>query len=939
MNKNKQNKNEMPVDDKTKVYSSDEIDSIINEANSKNTTNEETVLLGSDNDNTIVLDNVIADNQDIDNTIILGSIPIIDNDNDSDTLDISKEAPIIQNTQQVLVDKKEEKVGIEKMRRDSNGKKVKTKPSVKKRVLKALLVLFSIMLTFAIIVGVLLIGYFYQIYASIDNINDGSFWQNETSVKIHDIDGNYVTSVTSNYVDWVELKDKDGNYLVSEDYVNALIDTEDRTFQEHKGVDFVSMIKATLTTLTGGSRGGSTITMQLGKMLYLQEWYTVVDEEGYLKSSLNPIEYKLTQMAYALKIEQNYSKDEILENYMNSTYYGIAGNGIENASKYLYNKSYSKLELHEAAVIAGIPQIPNTYNPYVNPEGVEGRRNEVLAAMLTVEDITQEQYDAAVAVPITQGLVDDTKRKANDIDPYIPYLDLVLKEVDKMILETKIDVETGKAGIDVYTYMVPSLQKDVYNTFTNDEIIWQDEHIQGASAQIDTQNGAVYAIGSGREDRGMNSLNLAADNPRQPGSTSKPVVSYGPAIELMEWSTFHELNDKPTTYSGTNITVNNADLNHLGKLNMQSALGQSRNTTAVETYQELLNKVGYQPVLDFVAGLGYDDHEVNGSYAIGGWAYGTTPLEQAAAYAAFGNGGTYNEPKLIKYIDINENSALHESLGDKYTPKYKSEQVMKPSTAFMITQMLDRTNSAAQWYGGASSPGDVPNQSVKTGTSNWDSNAGAKADKPRDKWVVGYTPNVTTAVWIGYLPEGEKLNLTPNFYDDDNKEIYTAITRHAFYNDEKKLHDGALQPMPSDVIVKSLKRDSFPARSGGTPYYFIKGSDDLSKIEKELVSGTPGKQSFSTTVDGNKVSLNWTYKGDNKSPSWNIYVDGKYYNNVTETSIVLTSEDMAKFSSCKSSYKIQIALVYDEVEGTKTGKTVSPKKNSHCDPKQDSDDD
>lgn len=723
-------------------------------------------------------------------------------------------------------------------------------------------------------------------FLSLGKIDEVSFYQQTSSVNIYDVNDKFVTTLTANNTRWVQLKNEEDVQEVSQDYIDGLIATEDANFYKHFGVDPIGVMRAAFVSLLGDSGGGaSTITMQLAKLVYMVDWYTPTEaNEGTPYQNKNifyKLQYKLMQMLYAIKIDYEFTKEEILENYINTMYFGEPGTGIENASQYYFKVPAKDLKLHQAAMLAGVTQQPSAFNPYDYAESTQQRRDVVLGAMLEKEFITQEEHDAAVKLSINDGLVERGSQQANE-EFFTGYVDQVRNE----LYANFADFDPSTASMDVYTFLEPTLQEEFFEIQHNPEL-YPDEKIQSGALTLDTFTGAIYAIASGRDVSGFGGVNFATNYTRQPGSTAKPIVAYAPAIEFLDWSTYHQLNDKAIYYTGMDdFKIANADGKFYGNMTMQKALSLSRNTTAIQTIQEVNQEFEMAQIQTFMSGLGISDigqkadpenpdspSTLTEGYSIGGWEYGTTPIEIAGAYAAFGNGGTFNEPHTIRKVDFKETSPYFETFGPNYDYEYTSEKAMKDQTAYLMTKALDLNNSGSYAASSAlTSAQKVENQSAKTGTTEW--GALDRADLVRDKWIVGYTNDFTTAVWTGYYHKDEiKLdsndNVKSGYYVDKNDMthayLYSNFMIAADKNKNKLLHDAPKVEQPDNVEEKYIGDDF---------YYFIKSSDDYKTyVGGEVTSGALFVSNYNYSFSGQNLVV--TAKSANKDVEYVLYAEGK----------------------------------------------------------------
>ncbi len=720
-----------------------------------------------------------------------------------------------------------------KTRKKNKNKKKKSKKDKLVLVFKIFLGLFILGLVIALLILSI-------VFIKTDSVTDENFKLAAGNTEIYDRNGDlaWTFGTTDDYVTLDET---------SQYYIQGLIATEDAKFYKHSGVNLIGMVRATIQTIfTSSDSGGSTITMQLAKILYLQgtiklddDGKAIYDDNGNMQREYpynNKIGYKLQQMVYAWKIESKYSKDEILENYINLLYFEGA-TGIEGAAKYYFGVASKDLSLSEAATLAGMTQLPGTYNPYKNLDAATNRRNIVLDRMVNQKYITKEEADKAKKTNIKDDLVEHKDNEFSDYDALRPFFDVLESELKDVFGD---DFVLNTSNLKIYTTMDKDVQIETYKIINDyyGDIYYQDDVIQSGSTTLDTQNGEIISIGGGRTLDGNYPLqNYGAFYARQPGSTSKPIVDYGPALEYLGWSTYHKLVDKKMTYSDGKNSVNNSTNTYLGEMPISEALARSVNTIALQAFQAVANSVGIGKIEQFMKSLGItDSSDINEAYSIGGWKDGTTTLELAGAYAAFGNGGTYNEPHAIRSISIPKTSKYYEEYGEKYDYDYESHKAMSSSTAFMMTKMLSPSA-----YGNITSfmAAGLPNEAIKSGTTNWDTNSfGIKEGLPRDKWAAGYNPNITTVVWSGYDGKDEAKGYSFDNYGYWAGNIYQSIMRYINSLSDGYIHDDSLK-QPSNVYSekiefttdvkgkKTLRKDTF---------YFVKNSADANARVKEKLN-------------------------------------------------------------------------------------------------------
>ncbi|CMV19431.1 penicillin-binding protein 1A [Streptococcus pneumoniae] len=518
------------------------------------------------------------------------------------------------------------------------------------------------------------------------------------------------------------------------DLVKAIVSIEDHRFFDHRGVDTIRIIGAFLRNLQNNSlQGGSTLTQQLIKLTYFST-----------STSDQTISRKAQEAWLAVQLEQKATKQEILTYYVNKVYMSNGNYGMQTAAQNYYGKDLRELSLPQLALLAGMPQAPNQYDPYSHPEAALDRRNLVLSEMKGQGYISAEQYEKAINPPITDGL-----QSLKSVNSYPAYMDNYLKEViDQVEQETGYNLLT--TGMDVYTNVDQEAQKHLWDIYNSDQYVsYPDDDLQVASTVVDVSNGKVIAQLGARHQASNVSFgtNQAVETNRDWGSSMKPITDYAPALEYGVYdSTASIVHDVPYNYPGTDTPLYNWDHVYFGNITIQYALQQSRNVTAVET----LNKVGLDRAKTFLNGLGIDYPSMHYANAISSNTtesnkkYGASSEKMAAAYAAFANGGIYHKPMYINKIVFSDGS--EKEFSDAGT------RAMKETTAYMMTEMMKTVLT----YGtgrGAYLPW-LP-QAGKTGTSNYTDEEIEKYIKNTgyvapDEMFVGYTRKYSMAVWTGY---------------------------------------------------------------------------------------------------------------------------------------------------------------------------------------------
>ncbi|CKI59883.1 penicillin-binding protein 1A [Streptococcus pneumoniae] len=592
------------------------------------------------------------------------------------------------------------------------------------RLIKYLSISFLSLVIVAIVLGG---GVFFYYVSKAPNLSESKLVAT-TSSKIYDNKNQLIADLGSERRVNAQAND------IPTDLVKAIVSIEDHRFFDHRGIDTIRILGAFLRNLQSNSlQGGSTLTQQLIKLTYFST-----------STSDQTISRKAQEAWLAIQLEQKATKQEILTYYINKVYMSNGNYGMQTAAQNYYGKDLNNLSLPQLALLAGMPQAPNQYDPYSHPEAAQDRRNLVLSEMKNQGYISAEQYEKAVNTPITDGL-QSLKSASN----YPAYMDNYLKEVINQVEE-----ETGynllTTGMDVYTNVDQEAQKHLWDIYNTDEYVaYPDDELQVASTIVDVSNGKVIAQLGARHQASNVSFgtNQAVETNRDWGSSMKPITDYAPALEYGVYdSTASIVYDVPYNYPGTDTPVYNWDHVYFGNITIQYALQQSRNVTAVET----LNKVGLDRAKTFLNGLGIDYPSMHYANAISSNTtesdkkYGASSEKMAAAYAAFANGGTYYKPMYIHKVVFSDGSEKEFS--------NVGTRAMKETTAYMMTDMM-KTVLAYGTGRGAYLPW-LP-QAGKTGTSNYTDDEIEKYIKNTgyvapDEMFVGYTRKYSMAVWTGY---------------------------------------------------------------------------------------------------------------------------------------------------------------------------------------------
>ena len=729
---------------------------------------------------------------------------------------------------------------ITKKKKESTGKKFKlpkfgknkqplTKEGKRRRRKKIIKGLFNLCLVGMLVILTLSIVFSIYIVIKAPDFDPEKLYRAESSV-IYDKNGNEIAKLG------IEKRKKVTYDDLPEVLVDAIVATEDSRYFQHNGFDLPRFTKAALGQVVGkllhrggNAGGGSTITMQVNK-------------NNYTTSEVS-ITRKFTDIYMAIfKIEKNYSKEQIMEYYVNTSFLGNESYGVEQACQTYFGKSVSDIGLAEASIIAGLFQAPSAYDPYRHPEETEKRRNTVLYLMKMHGYINQEEYDAVKAMPI-RNIVMKTNPMVED-NEYQSYIDIVIDEVEE---KTKKSPYT--TAMKIYTNMDTQKQRDLQDIMDGKTWEWKDDKIQAGIAVVETTTGKLVAVGGGRNRTGERQFNYATMINKQIGSTAKPLFDYGPAMEYNGFCENTQFFDGPYSYT-SGAAIKNWDGRYEGNLSLKVALGESRNIPAVKAFQSVEN----EKIKEFVTGLGLHpeiaaDGSIHEAHALGAFN-GSNPVEMAGAYAAFGNGGYYTKPytvSSVEYIDTGKTVSL----------KSKTEKAMSDSTAYMITDSLIW---AVEGYGNIGGRVSGVKLAAKTGTSNLTSAVKRQYGLPstaiNDLWTVGYTPEYAVAVWYGYdtLEKG---------YYNTNGTVKNRLFRQVVstVSDDKSGKKGFA--VPSSITKVTLEKETFPGLRPGanTPddmkvtEYCAKGSVPSGVSQRYDV--LPNASGLSASAADKTVTLKW----------------------------------------------------------------------------------
>lgn len=751
---------------------------------------------------------------------------------------------------------------------------VKNKPKQKKIVNTILIIILSLGIL------VMLAGIVFMIYIAISSNPkfDAEKLDSSEPTVLYDANGEEFAKLGS------EMRNKVTYDELPEVLVDAIVATEDSRFFQHNGFDAPRFLRASIGQVFGNSDAGgaSTLSMQVVKNSLTSSIATGLD--GVIR--------KFQDIYLSIfKLEKNYTKEQIIEFYVNN--HNLGGNvyGVSQAARVYFNKDVGDLNLAEASIIAGMFQAPNAYRPTNedNIEAVTKRRDTVLYLMERHGYITEEERDMASNISIESLVNYNAEADTSGNSEYQGYIDTVVAEV-----EEKIGENPYTYSMQIYTNLDRDKQDGLNRVMNGESYTWINDVIQSGVAVLDSETGKIQAIGAGRNKTGVNQFNYATDMVRQPGSTAKPLFDYGPLIEYNNASTFgyNDGNDnykmfvdEPYSYS-TGQEINNWDGKFMGNMTTRRALSLSRNIPALKAFQQVDNS----KIIEFVQKLGIEPEIENGkiheAHALGAFD-GVNPLQMAAAYSAFSNGGYYNEPYAVSKVIINAS-------GEEYTHESEKTKAMEDSTAYMITSMLDDTSITG---GGA-----MDRVAMKTGTTNFDENyrkqLGMADDAIRDSWVIGYTTKTTIAMWYGYKDTNPE-SVAQGYYCHNlsgtiqRDKLFTAIANEVFEDNKEEFK------MPDSVVRVPLVAGSSTAKIAGTGYsgsilyeYFKKDHEPKGSAETSNLATPTG---LTATYSNGNVLLTWNAVNPGSTDSsygdfgYNVYFNNTLLGFTTNTSYTVNN--------------------------------------------------
>lgn len=741
---------------------------------------------------------------------------------------------------------------IKTNKKSNTPQQIAKKKQQRKKIIITSLIIVALLITSAgIYLGV-------TVFQQVDGFSKEKLLTNETSVQVAASDDTEYYSYGSGGVR------KNVSYEdIPQVMIDAVVAAEDSRFFEHNGFDLPRIVKALLGNIksfaTGGgiTGGGSTITQQVIK-------------KSYYPKEEQTIQRKIGEVILSIEATSQTTKQEILELYLNKIYFGYGNKaiGIYAASKYYFDKSVQNLTLPEAALLAGTLNSPNRYDPFKNLQLAQKRRNTILDLMEQHGYITSEECELTKAIPVENTL------KSNPVSnsgKYQAYADKVTREIQE-----KTDYDPETTPMRIYTYIDTGLQEKLDDIANGDSYTFINKNIQAGAVVQESKTGRITGVLAARdyEPMGTSYSYAGAKNSdstygqrNQPGSSLKPIISYAAAFEFLNYSTAHYVHDTPYTDPITGWTPQNWDKKYHGDVTIKEALRESWNLAAIQTFIEVVNGNGtdkgisYDKMKSYLEGFGFDMYgeQLGPQYAIGGWGNdGVSAEEEAAAYAAIANGGTYIEPHTVQKIEILSTGKVIEF--DNDIQKNNSKAISAESAFMVRTIMTDYVKDGGGTYGGLNLGYQI---GAKSGTSNHSDDPNkvpnkALVGKSKDAWMAAFSPDYSWSVWTGYTGKDQK----KGYYLKSNKDANNISAIIAKY-----IHKGGLKnsypSQPSGVEKTSCISGIYPYVSAGEGVpsdRIATGWFKKSNLPSGSASGASlnSLSAFTATLENGKINVNFT---------------------------------------------------------------------------------
>lgn len=682
------------------------------------------------------------------------------------------------------------------------------------------------------------------VYSQISSFSDENLINREASVQISTTNNKeYYSYATEGAKKNVAYED------IPQVMIDAVVAAEDSRYFEHNGFDVPRIVKAFMGNVIAGgiTGGGSTITQQVVK----KSFYPNAENENLLQG----IQRKIGEIVLSYRITQETTKEQVLELYLNKIYFGYGNKaiGIYAAARYYFDKSVQNLTLPEAALLAGTLNSPNRYDPFKHLKLAKERRDTILDLMELHGYITKEECEQTKVIPVENTL------KSNPVTvggEYQAYADMVTREVKET---TGYDPET--TPMKIYTYMDTSLQKTLDDIASGKTYSFYDQYIQAGACVQDTKNGRIVGVLSQRNYKPQGGTNAYAKKgvksggygqPHQPGSSLKPIIAYAAAFEYLDYSTAHYVHDVPLNGS---YSPKNFDGKFHGDASITEALSHSWNLAAIQTYLEVVKEIGESQMQKYLENFGFDmsKEKLETGYAIGGWKYGTTPKEEAAAYAAIANGGTYIEPHTVEKIEI---ISTGEVINVDQDAKANKKEALSEESAFMIRSVMTDYVKSSGSYSALNMGYQI---GAKTGTSNYPRDKSVPSylqGKSKDSWMAAFSPDYSWSVWTGY-PETVAKSKKKYVQGHRDSRAISAIIAKAVHNGKLK---NSYPSQPSGVVKATCVSGIYPyvKPGSGVPKdrivsgWFKKGNTPSGSADGAQLNNL---SSFTATLKNNKISV------------------------------------------------------------------------------------
>ena len=650
--------------------------------------------------------------------------------------------------------------------------------------------------------------------------------------------------------------------------IDAFLAIEDSRYFVHMGFDIPRLMKSTLDYVRTGNAdsGASTFTMQLVKNTYFS-----VENGEQSTERARTITYKIQQILLSAQLERYMNKEEILQLYLNKVNFGKNIRGIQKASLYYFGKDCTDLDTNEAAILAGIVNLPNLYNPYEYLDYATNRRNTVLTLMANHGYITQEQKNLCMSVKIENLLVGENYIPQNDYD-YQSYIDAVIEEA--LVLTGKDPMVTG---MDIYTAMNPQLQ-DTVDLLQNGYggVVFPDATMQSAIVVMNNRNGEIAALGGGRDYSGARLWNRATQMYKQPGSSVKPVLSYALGFEVLGYTMNEVLIDRPMTLPAQSRILVNATGYYQGDVSIKEAVARSLNIPAIAVFEDITARIGVEKMVEYARSLGFrtireDNYDL--LFAIGGNEFTVTPLQLAGAHGAMINLGVYNKPHTIRRITTSDSRV--------YEPDMEGTRVLSSGSAYLVDLLMQNNVESGIFNYMQILKRDYPVY-AKTGTTDWGDDGliyGIPKGAAKDKWMVASTAQYTNVVWVGWDQAVAGGN---NYFSAEYSKLNVpGRLQEALLNAEEQYSDSAMRAgvvRPEDVHNITYVSGTYPhvEFEEGMPEYYRNVADvsdtglaNVPLIKKESIDQESLK-GILACIKNDQLSIQWNVIPDPCSGSRNI---------------------------------------------------------------------